>query len=200
MVTKMKKYLLTIALILLTSTAWADTETIIPDGVVTPDDWANFGGANKVTSVTDTDDGTYIVEVTDEDNQMFTLSNTTFDVGVTVDSFRVISTCQDNGSGANKVQLVAFTDASNYCLGANQNCGTNPTTTIDSHLGAPNGANSCGGVLTKSVMDNLQIRVDATAIGNSREVRILKIEVIVFFTPAGGGEPDVSHRRRRLLQ
>ena len=199
MVTKMKNYIF-IILLLLTSTAWADQETIIPDAVGTPDDWANFGGANKVTSVTDTDDGTYIVEVTSGDDQMFTLSNTTFDVGVTVDSFRVISICQDNGSGANKVQLVAFTDDSNYCLGANQNCGTNPTTTIDSHLGAPNGVNSCGGVLTKSVMDNLQIRVDATAIGNSREVRIIKIEVIVFFTPAGGGEPDVSHRRRRLLQ
>ena len=184
----------------LCGSAWADQETIVPDAVGTPDDWANFGGANKVTSVTDADEATYIVEVTDEDNQMFTLGNTTFDAGVTVDSFRVVSTCQDNGSGSNKVQLVAFTDASNYCLGANNNCATSPTTNTDSFLGAPNGANSCGGVLTKSVMDNLQIRVDATAIGNSREVRILKIEVIVFFTPAGGGEPDVSHRRRRLLQ
>ena len=186
MVTKMKKCLF-IALLLLAPTAWADQETIVPDAVATPDDWANFGGANKVASVTDTDDGTYIVEVTNGDDQMFTLSNTTFDAGVTVDSFRVIYRCEDNGSGNNKVQLVAFTDASNYCLGANSACAVKPSENIDSHLGAPNGVDGCEGALTKAVMDNLQIRVDATAIGNSREIRIIKIEVIVFFTPAGGG-------------
>lgn len=179
------------AILFLASSIWADTETIVPDATGTPDDWANFGGADKVTSVTDADDATYIVEVTDEDNQMFTLGNTTFDAGVTVDSFQVVWKHQDNGSGSNKVQLVAFTDASNFCLGTNVNLGTSVGTTTDTFLGAPDGANSCGGTLTKAVMDALQIRCDATAIGNSREVRVIKIDVIVYFTAAGAGAGQI---------
>ena len=193
----MKRCVLIILIFLMAPTIWAATETIVPDATGTPDDWANFGGANKVTSVTDANDATYIVEVTDEDNQMFPLGNTTFDAGVTVDSFQIVWKHQDNGSGSNKVQLVAFTDASNYCLGANVNLGTGVGTTTDTFLGAPDGANSCGGTLTKAVMDALQIRCDATAIGNSREVRVIKIDVIVYYTEANG-EHETARRSRIL--
>lgn len=174
--------ILTIFLLLPFTMAWPGIETIVPDATDSPDDWASSNVDTKVDNVTDGVDGEYILEDTDEGIQMFTLSNTTFDAGVTVDSFHVVWRGQDNGGGTNLVRMEPYTDASNYCYGANVGLGVSWTDYTDKFTGSPDGIASCGGTLTKSVMDNLKIKVHCTELFADREVRVTDIDVIIYYT------------------
>lgn len=184
----MKKLFMSILLGLTCAvSSWADQETLVPDGLDTPDQWVASSGG-KVVAVTDGVDGVYILETVNGEDQMFTLSNTTFSASATVDSFRIHWRGQDEGSGNNRIQLSAFTDIDNNCKGSNQAVTTSWVDYDVPFIGAPDVDQDCIGVaLTKSIMDALKIRVDCSALGAGREVRVTEIEVFVFYTPAAGG-------------
>lgn len=195
----MKTVFVTLALsVMCFSFGLADQETLVPDGLDTPDQWVASSGG-KVVAVTDGVDGVYILETVNGEDQMFTLSNTTFSASATVDSFRIRWRGQDEGSGNNRIQLVAFTDATNNCKGSNQSVTTSWVDYDIPFIGAPDDDQDCLGVsLTKSIMDALKIRVDCSALGAGREVRVTEIEVFVFYTPAGGAPvvPMIRTKKR----
>ena len=179
--------------------AMAESEILVPDGTGSPDQWVASDAGSKVTAVTDGTDGLYIIETTDEENQMYTMSDATgIDGADTIDSVRILCRAQDNGSGNNKLQMVLFTDASNFCLGADRALGTSFAEFNDAfQSGAPSGSDACAGAWTLAKLNAIQIRVDATAIGGSRELDVSDIDLIVFYTPAGAGG-NLTHRRRSL--
>lgn len=190
----MKTVFLTLALsVMCFSFGFADQETLVPDATDSPDQWVASSG-DKVVAVTDGVDGVYILETASGEDQMFTLTNTTFSASATVDSFRIRWRGQDEGSGNNRIQVIAFTDTDLNCKGSNQSVTTSWVDYDAPFIGAPDADQDCIGVaLTKSIMDALRVRVDCSALGSGREVRVTDIDVIVFYTPdAGGGGSRVT--------
>ncbi len=186
-----------ILLLLLVPTIWADTDVLVPDGLGSPDQWA-FNTTGKVADVTDGVDAQYILEDTDEQDQVFTLSNTTFDAGDTIDSIVIVQRGQDNGSGNNRVQMKLVDGSGNVaCEGANQALTTSWVTYTSVGVTATPTATGCDGALTKTLIDAMQVRVDCTTIGASRENRVTLIEVVIHFTVAG--EAPAGRRRRILI-
>lgn len=194
----MMKFLLCIIITLsLAPTLWADTDVLIPDGLGSPDAWA-FNTTGKVADVTDGVDGQYIFEVTDEDDQVFTLSNTTFDGSATINSIQIVWRGQDNGSGNNRVQFKLVDASANIaCAGVNQALTTSWVTYNETAVTFTPTGTGCDGALTKALIDGMLIRVDCTSIGGSRENRVTDIDVIIDYTPAGEAS---AGRRRRMLQ
>ncbi len=184
----MSKVMAILFFILLASPVLADQETLIPDGLGSPDTWA-FNTTGKVADVTDGVDGQYIFEVTDEDDQRFTLSNTTLPSDATIDSFRVQWRAQDNGSGNNRVQVKVFS-GSNSCDGINQALTTSFVNYQVPLLFTATGT-GCDGSLTKTILDAMEVEFDCTSIGASRENRVTEVEVFVFFTPLATGAPQI---------
>ncbi len=191
------KYLFSIALILLASSVWPDTETLVPDGLGSPDAWA-FNTTGKVADVTDGVDGQYIFEVTDEDDQVFSLTNTTFDAGATINSIQIVWRGEDNGSGNNRVQFKLVSSGGDIaCEGANQALTTSWVTYNETPVTATPTGTGCDGALTKALIDGMLIRVDCTSIGASRENRVTDIDVIIDFTPPSEGKATIM---RTIIQ
>lgn len=192
----MKKYIV-FAIMLLASTALADSETLVPDGEGSPNQWAASSGG-KVTAVTDGVDGVYILETVDEEDQVFSLSNTTFDAGATIDSIVIVWRGEDDGAGNNRVQAKLVDGSGNVeCDGANQALTTSWVTYTEAGVTATPTGTGCDGALTKTLIDAMLVRVDCTSIGAGRENRVTDIDVVIYYTPASEGKSTIM---RTIIQ
>ena len=171
------------------ATIYGAEETIEPEAVDAIDQWANVGGADKTTSVTDDVDGNYIVETTDEQKQQFRCSNVgDIGAGDTIDSVKTFWRAQDNGSGNNRVQM-------HQNVGVNSNSGANQALTTswadyeENFALAPS-----GGAWDIAAVDSIVAEAHCTAIGGLRQVQVTKIYIIVYYTEAAAG--GTSYVRR----
>lgn len=192
----MKRFLFVISIFfLIVPTLWADTDVLVPDGLGSPDQWA-FNNVSKVADVTDGVDANFILETVDEEDQVFSLSNTTFDAGDTIDSIVIVWRAQDNGSGNNRAQMKLTDGSGNVaCEGANQALTTSFVTYTEDGVTATPTATGCDGALTKTLIDAMLVRVDCTSVANQLDVT--DIDVVIHFTVAG--EAPAGRRRRILI-
>ena len=183
------RYLFLILLVFY-SVARGDSEILYADSVSLPDQWDNYGGANKVESVSDDVDDNYIDETTQGEKQRFTVENAG-DIGPLdiIDSIVVHSrmkTPSDPGTVARINHIVSST--------AN---GTGRTLTgswinyTDTYSTDPDGN---GWSLTS--INNLKVEAEAVTIPILKRAHCTRIYIVAYYTPVSAA----PGYRRRIYQ
>jgi len=184
---------------LLPLSAFCGTETIVPnDTVTTENNWlANSG--DKLTAVTDGNDGVYIYSASAGETQRFVLANTSSIPGTaTIDSFIVISRGEKTtGAGTTRYRhRIRMDGNNNYCDGLNQNMTESWANYPEKFTATPTAAGTCAGSLTIARMDSLNIQLNSLLVPIGHEARVTDLDVTIYYTESGGA---IKKHRRRLL-
>ncbi|UCC79004.1 MAG: hypothetical protein JSW64_12100 [Candidatus Zixiibacteriota bacterium] len=176
-------------ILILASSVYGDSETLDPDSVSTPDQWANVGGANKVESVSDNVDDNYIDETTQGEKQRFTVENAgDIGPGDIIDSIVIHSRMKTPSGPGAEARVNHVVDSIAYgTTRALQGTYTNYSDTYS--------MNPEGGGWTLSDIDNLKVEADAVTIPILKRAFCTKIYVVVYYTPAAP-----AYYKRRIYQ
>jgi len=174
--------------LLFASIVRGDTETLYCDTVSSPDQWTNFGGADKATSVSDTIDDNFIDETTQGQIQRFTLVNpANIDETDRIDS--IIVRCRLMTPSGAGVVARANHIVSSTAYGTNRNLTSSWADYQEAYSTDP-----AGNDWTLSNINSLKIEAEAVTIPILKRARCTRIFVEVYFTPVPAAP------RRRIYQ
>ena len=169
--------ILVILICLCATSSFAKIEVIRPDAISDADTFDSTGSGNtKTIMLTDQTDGNYIFSPS-VNTDRYTLGDlVATDIDV-VDSVVFHWRGQDNGNGANKIQVSARinTDVSG---GVNTNLTTSWVDYSDSFT-APPGSR---GTWDAFEVDSLVFQIACSQIGNGREARVTECSVVVWYS------------------
>ena len=172
-------------------------EGINPDDTITVVSMSSTE-SNFVTAVTDADDATYVFADAAAQVCRYSFANTSgVPSDATADSIIVKWRSQDNGNGSNRQRIRLRMDGNtNFCDGANISVTTSWVDYEDRFTAAPTTAGTCTNAwgTGSAKFDSVNVQLTCTALGGSREVRIAKLAIDVYYTEASGA----TGRRRRI--
>ncbi len=182
----MKKFLLII--LIAASAVRGESETLYCDSISSPDQWTNFGGADKVESVSDMVDNNFIDEMTQGEIQRFTLQDPD-GIGQydQIDSI-IVKSRMYTPSGTGTVARVNHI-VSSTAYGTNRSLAGTWTDYQDAYSTDPDGGDwSLGDII------NLKIEAEAVTLPILKRARSTRMYVVVFYTSF------TSAYRRRINQ
>lgn len=175
------------------STAWTAKQSIAigkiqqtldPDGKGTVNNWDSTGTGTKVQMITDATDGNYIYSssVIAKPRDYYTLEDftlSTYEFGDIIDSVKLFTTAQDNGTGNNQYRP-------NVRVGADSTLGTGvlPSTSWVQYTDiftAPPGSRGTWDVWE---IDSLQVAYEVITLGAIQAIRVTNCSTVVYITKA----------------
>lgn len=172
-------------ILLLGSPVWADSETINPDSVSTPDQWNNVGGANKVVSVTDDVDANLIEEISQGQKQRFTMKDPE-NIGENDKIDSIVIYCRLKAPSGTGVVARVNHIVSSTTYGTSRSLAGSWVDYYDTYSQAPE-----GGDWSLGAINDLKIEADAVTIPVLKKASCTKMHVTVYYTPAA----PVSRKR-----
>jgi hypothetical protein len=179
------KRILFLFIFLLACSAQAGSEIIYPESVGTLDEWTNVGGADKIASLTDADDASYINSSngSTNDTQEVNVSDLTVAEGADViDSVRVFWRTSENGIVAAMEGRASIMIGSDVLNGTTRSfSGTGIIVEYTESFTSPPGSRGTWDIVE---VDSLVTRLAVTTASAGDHVRVYKMYIEVFFTSA----------------